>query len=395
MENKKKLKVLHILIGKDYGGATLAVRLLCQYQMARGYDVSVLANNVPKAKEEFIKYRIKLIDDKGIKGYVSPLFDLFHLIYWVILFRREGFDIVHTQTVKAGFLGRLASKAVGVKTIIHSGQGYRLEGKFKSKIIENIYIMIERFLSNITDVVIVPSLADYNTALRHKIVSKKKLRLVHYGIDISDYEKQKYSRYRSQFRNEIGVENDDIVIGTVARLNKAKGHEYLIDASARLLKKNKLKLKIVFVGDGPEKDCLMEKIKSHGLGKYFLFLGHRSDISKVMSGIDIHVLPSVREGFGIALLEAMAAGKPCVTTDVGGPAEAVEDGITGFVVPPNDSKSLAGPIECLIKDKNLFSRMRENAVLRVYAKFTCEVMGNNISDIYGLCSKTHKGDCYV
>ncbi|MBI5742141.1 MAG: glycosyltransferase family 4 protein [Nitrospirae bacterium] len=377
----RKLKILHILVGTAFGGATVMVRLLSQYQMRQGHEVFVMANDVPGARDEFRKHGITLLNDRGIRGHIHPLTDIFHLFYWIAVIKKHDFDIVHTQTVKAGFIGRLAARIAGTRHILHSCHGYRLEGRFRSPIVERIYISIERFLSSLTDIIIVQSRADRATALKRRIAPEEKLRIVYNGIDVSGYEEQDDAEQRMSFRNEIGADEDQVVIGTVGRLDRAKAHEYLIDAAELVLKNNGPGVRFVFVGDGPERDSLTERIEKKGLSRYFLFLNHRKDIPRIMRGIDMHVLPSIREGFPIALLEAMAAGVPSVTTNVGGSAEAVEEGVTGFVVPPGDPEGLAEAIMKLVDNRTLMTEMGRNGRSRIMNNFTAEIMGKKIMDI--------------
>jgi len=385
LKKKRNIKILHILLGNEFGGATVVVRLLCQYQLSQGYDVSVLTNDIPRSTEEFIKNNIPLVNGKGIKGKLSFPHDLFHLFYLAWFIRKNRFDIVHTQAVKAGIIGRLSAKFAGTKHIIHSGHGYGFEEKYKnSPILKGLYLGVERLLERITSITITQSQGNYDTALEY-IAPKEKLRLVYNGIETSNYTKEDSPACRKKFRDEIGVSDDEFVVGTIGRLHEAKGHKYLIKAVSLLLKEADYKIKFVFVGDGPEEEDIKARVNKSGFKDNFIFLNHRDDIPNVMHGIDIHVLPSLREGFSISLLEAMAGKNPCIVTDIGGPGEAIEDGISGFIVPPKDPRSLKEAIEKLLKDKTLLHKMGENAASRVFSEFTSEVMGEKISEIYDSC----------
>lgn len=362
------------------------VRALCQYQMTKGYEVAVLANNAPGAQEEFAKYGIKLVDDRGIKGYISPFHDVSHFLYLRGIMKKMRVDIVHTQAVKAGIIGRLAARAAGIARVVHSAHGYGFEEKYKNNpLVKKTYLMTEGLLSRMSDFVIVPSRGDFQTAVRHKIALPDKLKVVYNGIHVrtNDLESRVYAR--RMFRREIGAGDDEIVIGSVARFHQAKGHKYLIDAAAQILRKTDQKVRFVLVGGGPERGLIENWIAGYGLEKYFVLSDHRGDIPSVMQGLDVHVLASLREGFPIVLLEAMDAGNPCIATSVGGIPEAIEHGTTGFIVPPGNSERLAEAMETLIRNRKLMTDMGARGMARVRSAFTVENMGKQIDDIYYSC----------
>jgi len=383
---KRRLKIFHLLLGNEFGGATVIVKLLSENQQMEGHDVFVLVNDIPGVKEEFIKHGIKLVDDKGITGRISPMVDIFHLVYLLRFIAKNNFDIVHTHAVKAGFIGRCAAWLAGQRCIVHSIHGYGFEEKYKNRTItKSVYVAIEKLLSKSSAAIIASSRKDFETALQYGISDTEKLKVVNNGIDLSRFHSSDHPDSRKYFRREMGLLDEEIAIGVVARLHKAKGHRYLIDAASILLKETKSQIRFILVGDGPEKEQIQERISVLGMDKYFILLGHRRDISWIMQGIDMHLLPSLREGFPTVLLEVMAAAKPCITTDVGGCAEAVLDGITGYVIPPGDPVSMVKAMTRLIEDKELSTKMGENGYQRLRTKFLHETMCTNIEDIYLSC----------
>ena len=134
-------------------------------------------------------------------------------------------------------------------------------------------------------------------------------------------------------------------VGTVARIHRSKGFEHLLQAIAAVIK-NGVNCKFIIVGKGREK--LSEQLKTLDIEKYVITAGYREDVPELLSIVDLFVLPSLREGLGTAILEAMAMGKPIVATRVGGIPEAVKHGVNGRLVPPADASALAAAIKQLL-----------------------------------------------
>ncbi len=164
-----------------------------------------------------------------------------------------------------------------------------------------------------------------------------------------------------------------MIIGTAAVLEERKGHRFLLEAAA-LLKREGYSLNYWFAGEGSQRETLQAQAVKLGLGENISFLGFIPEIQKFLSQIDIFVLPSLYEGLGISVLEAMAAGKPVVVTRVGGLSELVESGKSGWLVPPADPKALAASIAKLAREHDLRAGMGKNAIERVCQRFTLEQM---------------------
>jgi glycosyltransferase involved in cell wall biosynthesis len=203
-------------------------------------------------------------------------------------------------------------------------------------------------------------------------VEKKKIRLIHSGIDLQKVDHQ---------RRNTKLLRDALVIGTVAVLEERKGHRYLLQAAAAL-KKDGVRLKWRIAGDGQLRSDLRKIALELGLDEDVEFLGFVADIFDFLSAVDIFVLPSLYEGLGIAALEAMAAGKPVVASRVGGLVDSVVDSVTGFLVAPGDVDGLAGAIRKLIQDRALVAAMGMRGAERVREKFTMEQMAEKNEAYY-------------
>jgi glycosyltransferase involved in cell wall biosynthesis len=162
-----------------------------------------------------------------------------------------------------------------------------------------------------------------------------------------------------------------------ARLAQQKGHRFLVEAVPKV--RDAI---FILAGDGPERDALEEQVRLLAVEDRVRFLGYRSDIPELLANSDALVLPSLYEGLPLAVLEAMAAGKPVVATSVGGTDEAVVDGETGFLVPPRDSDALAAAIRRVIQDDVLAQRLGANGRARVAAHFRVEAMVQQVAGVY-------------
>jgi glycosyltransferase involved in cell wall biosynthesis len=202
-------------------------------------------------------------------------------------------------------------------------------------------------------------------------VRSEKIRVIHSGIDPSPFQKTPPEE----------AKGDLAVVGTAAVLEERKGHRFLLEAAA-LLKRQGRRLAYRFAGEGSERERLRMLSQQLGLGEEVLFMGFLSDIPSFLSSIDIFVLPSLYEGLGVAVLEAMAAGKPVVATEVGGIPELLHDQVTGLLVPPKDSSALARAILQLVSRKDVMRHMGDKGRERVHRHFTMEQMAKRNEDYY-------------
>ncbi len=178
------------------------------------------------------------------------------------------------------------------------------------------------------------------------------------------------------------MDEEAAVVGTVSSLTPHKGHEYLIQAASLVLD-TLPPVKFLIVGDGPLRKRLEEQAKELNIHSSVIFTGKRKDIPEILSLLDVFVLPShTREGLGIAIIEAMAAERPVVATDIGGIPEVVDDGETGVLVPPEDTEALSKAIITLLQDPPRAKTMGEKGRTRIKEMFTTTKMLSEIEHVY-------------
>ena len=182
-------------------------------------------------------------------------------------------------------------------------------------------------------------------------------------------------------RDEFGLGKDDFVCATVGRLVPVKGHTYLIKAIQKVVKVIP-EAKFLFVGDGELKSKLSEEIKSYDLQRNIFLLGARNDIATILSCINVFLLPSLNEGFGMALIEAMAARKPVIATNVGGVPEVIINGTTGILVPSKDPEAFSSAIIKLYNNPEMSLEMGLAGYSRARNLFDIKTTVREFEDLY-------------
>ncbi|GJQ57447.1 MAG: glycosyltransferase [Candidatus Scalindua sp. AMX11] len=280
-------------------------------------------------------------------------------------------DIVHTQLFSANTYGRVAAIIARVPIIIGHELSLPVIGKDK----KFYQICIEKFLSMFSQGIICNSAKVSDILVKKHFYSVSKIFIVHNGVVITDFQKQiKHSRKLKTNHKTVGI---------VARLDPAKNQRLFLDMANIILSMPENKsTKFLIVGDGPLKKELEEYSRNLGIEQNVIFTGERSDIPELLQEMDIFVMTSLFEGIPNAIMEAMLAGLPIVSTDVGAISEVVIDGENGFLCPSHDSKNLADKVIRLIKDEEEARSMGESGKKMILNAFGIEKMTNKIEDVY-------------
>jgi glycosyltransferase involved in cell wall biosynthesis len=183
---------------------------------------------------------------------------------------------------------------------------------------------------------------------------------------------------RPQWRRALGIPDDAVLYGTAGRMHRVKGHDVFIEAAAILVKRHG-SCQFAVAGDGPLRGELMSRAAHLGLGSRLHFVGYQGHIEEFLAGLDVFVLPSRSEGMPLALIEAMAAGLPCVATRVGGVPEVLEDGC-GLLVPPESPSDLANAMEAMLDEGRRRSMGARAAVAA--QRFSIERCAERFAEIY-------------
>ena len=348
MKEQNNIKVCQI------SSVPLAIYFLLLNQLKSlknsGYNVSVVCSPgkwiTEIEKQDFLVKQIKMTRK------ISPLNDIMSLIKIFLYFRKEKFDIVHTSTPKAGFLGAIAAKIAGVPIIIHSNLGFYFHNDMPP-LKRKFYFLMEKIVAMCADLVLSVDQEDIKTAIDEGLCSTDKIKYLGGWVDLDRFNPLKFSNeFIENKKKEIGIPLNKKIIGIVARLVKEKGFLDLFKALSIIIKKNPNVLLVVV---GPEELEKSDKINpkdvvNYGIENNVIFLGERTDVAEIFSVLDVFVLPSYREGIGISVLESSAMGKPVVATNIRGCREAVDNGKTGILVPVKSPQKLAEAINFFLEN---------------------------------------------
>jgi len=288
------------------------------------------------------------------------------------LMKKKQIHVVRTHRYRSNLYGRLAAFFAGVPVIIASvHDNYRTDKRPKRRI-------MNRILSKITDKIVAVSEDVKEDIIRYDSIDPSKIEVIPNGIDVERFNPEKNT---TDIRKEFSLEEDDIVIGFVGRIVPAKGLEYLLNALPYLNEEFK-SIKLLIVGEGSLVEELKERAKKNNIFDNILFIGRRRDIPEILASINIFVMPSIAEGLPNALLEAMAMGKPIVTTEVGGIPEIVKNGFNGLLVPPRDTLSLSKAIKELIGNDRLAAKLGQAARDLVHDNLSIKAIAQKWQSLY-------------
>jgi glycosyltransferase involved in cell wall biosynthesis len=269
-------------------------------------------------------------------------------------------QIVHTHGAKPGVLGRLAAHRLNVPVIVHTFHGHIFHSYF-SGFVSSLIVRIEQWLAGFSSAIIaISNKLKEELSNKYHVASANKIQLIRLGIDTTQFSDENENK-RSQFRRQFNLTSDVIAVGIVGRLVPVKNHRLFIEVAAQVLKSSNHSLKFFIVGDGPERTSLQAFIKSKqlsfthaGLDDHnapFIFTSWRKDMDAVYAGMDIIMLTSLNEGTPVSIMEAMAAGKPVLSTNVGGIAELITHKQTGFLTATKNE--LTTGLSSLVEDQEL------------------------------------------
>lgn len=288
----------------------------------------------------------------------------------------EEYDIVHTHTPVASTIARLACRNLRKIRVIYTAHGFHF---FKGAPIKNwlFYYPVEKWLSKYTDTLITINNEDYERA-KTFLKAKKVEYIPGVGLDIDKFRNVVVDKAAK--RQEIGAPQDSFVVLSVGELNKNKNHEVVIRAIAKL---NNPKIHYVICGRGPLEKHLNKLAKELGIGKNVHLLGFRSDIAEICKSSDVFAFPSLREGLGMAALEAMACGLPIITSNVHGIVDYSIDGETGYNCSPESINCFSNRIEKIFQNDELRYNFSEKSTEIVHA-FILDKSLTSISRIYNI-----------
>ena len=381
------MKILRVIARLNVGGPARHVVLLDRGLRARGHQTLLVHGTIGDGEASLehlaVESGVPTLKIAELGRRISPLDDARALARLARTIFRESPDVVHTHTAKAGTLGRLAALAFNATrgrrrrcVVVHTFHGHVLEGYF-GPVANRLVRGAERALARATDRIVTISPAQREEIVGRFGVGRARTSVVvPLGLDLQPF----FEGGAPSLRRDLGIDDGAIVFGYVGRLVPIKDLPTLVLAFARLLETTP-DAYLLMAGDGPVRPLLARMIAERGLGERVRLLGWREDLASVAATFDVCVIASRNEGTPVAVIEAMAAGRPVVATRVGGVPDIVEDGETGILVPPGDVDALAGAMARLARDPAERSRMGGQGRRRV-ARYDYERLVDDIDRLY-------------
>ena len=372
------MKVCHVITRLIVGGAQENTVATCIGLQRRGYDVDLVIG--PQTGPEGSLYEqakaagVPIIVLPELRRAPNPFADIPAGRALCRLFRENRYDVVHTHSGKAGFVGRWAARQAGVPVIVHTIHGPSFYA-YQNPVGNWIFTWAEKLAAEWTTHFV--SVAD---AMTQQYLAAGVGRLNQYTTIRSGMDMRAFlaAQPDPELRRQLGIKPDDLVVGKVARLFRLKGHEYLFEALPAIVRAVP-NVKFLLVGDGIYRERFA---KIAGDRVVFAGLVPPREIPRYVALMDVLMHLSLREGLPRTLPQALACGKPVVAFDVDGAREVCREGQTGFLVPAEDTGRLAEVVIRLLREPALAHRMGAAGRAMVATEFTEERMVEQIDDLY-------------
>ena len=303
------------------------------------------------------------ITPKNLKSYKSL----------VKLQKECNFDLVYCQQPVGGLMGRLIGKKFKIP-VIYTAHGFHFYNgcPLKNKL---IYKTVEKWLSKYTDALITINDEDYQNALKFKAKSVYKINGI--GIDLKKFSPEK-AMSKAEARKMLGLKSDDFVVLSIGELNENKNTYRLLESIKNI---DNEKIKYVICGQGPLKEKYENYIKANSLEGRVFMLGFRKDIPDIVSASDLYIMPSYREGLGMATLESMSFGLPAIVSDTRGCRDLVGDNEGGILCNPNETEDFTNGILKLYADKQFYAECSKRNKEHV-KQFDVKYVKKQLEEIY-------------
>ena len=366
----RPLRITHVITSLTVGGAQQLLLDICLEMRAHGHDVRVIGLRGGSMAQEFRKRGFET--SEFLMENMVSLPTLFRL---TVLLKQQRPWIVHTHLGRADSYGRVAAWLAGVPrivTTVHNVDAWKAKWYLRwidavtSRAAHRLIACSGRVAEHLRAIGLVPM--DKVTVLRN-------------GIRLQDWRDEPSPVAVSALRQDLGVKNNEFVIGVIGRLEPQKGHVYLLQALASF-KSSLPAFRLCIVGEGTLREELERLVVKFGLASNVTFAGVRHDMRLVYAAVDLVVMPSLWEGLPITLLECMASRRPVVATDVGGISEIIQPEHNGLMVPPKSSEALAAAIQrCMQSPESTRARV-EAGFETVRREFSVEQLVDKVLALY-------------
>lgn len=394
-------KILRILNRFNLGGPTYNAALLSRY-LAPEFETMLVGGEKDHTEET----SLFIVKNLGLSPLILPEMkrevnlssDIKAYYKLKKLIQEFKPDIVHTHAAKAGFIGRLAAHNCKVPVIVHTFHGHVFHSYFNSAK-TSLYKNLERYAAGCSNgIIAISEKQKFELSNIHKICNEEKIKVIPLGFDLSKFQENSEEK-RKSFRLAYNIDDDEIAIGIIGRLVPIKNHKLFLEALKIVFENTSMRVRAFIIGDGEERASLenlasslnIEFLNGESRNKAPLtFTSWIKDIDWVNAGMDIIALTSLNEGTPVSLIEAQAAGRPIVTTAVGGIENVVINNKTALLSDSGNHKNFAENLLKLIENKALRNKMSESGPDFVNKKYQYTRLVSDMENYYySLLSKVN------
>lgn len=378
------MRIVHVITRLIVGGAQENTVLTCRGLVERGHEVTLIAGEEtgPEGSlwEQAERCGCKLIRLASLRRAARPLCDLRARCDLKRIFRREKPEIVHNHSSKAGILGRSAAAAAGVPVVVHTIHGMSFN-RTQPWWIQAVYRTLERRAARHTTSLVTVADAMIEQSVAAGIAPREKFTTIRSGLETERFAPN--AERRTHHRREWGVGEDEIVVGTVARLFANKGYEEILQAMPDAVRREP-RLRFVWVGDGANRGEYERRLQEIGMRERVRLLGlvRPEEVAPILTGFDMLVHASRWEGLPRAIVQALLTEVPAISFDNDGAPEVVRTGETGILVPFGDGSGLSNAIVRLAGDAEARGRMGAAGRRRCLAEFDWRRMVERLEALY-------------
>lgn len=365
-------RVFHLVDSLNVGGTeTQAVELALRMPTS-AYSITLGCLLAQGPLLERLKGSTVRVEEFHPRGGLDSSGGFYEMLRLAAYLRRERFEVVHCHDLWSNLMGVPAARIARVPAVISSQRDLSHLDWYrgtKRRVLRKIQGMSSVLLANATPI--------RDALVREDGFPPLKLRVIHNGVDISKF--QRGGRDRERLFPGAGSGKLVVLVGNMH--SDVKGHPWLIMAAPAVLKEFP-ETRFIFAGEGEARPTFERQVEALGISTAFRFLGCRTDVPDILASCDIAVLPSKAEGLPNAVLEYMAAGLPTIVSRVGGNPELVQDGVTGLLVPAEDSDALRDALLRLLHDPEMSARIAANGRRMATQDFSFERLVREVDELY-------------
>jgi len=375
----EKYRILQVIDQTESGGAQVVVLNILKYlQNHYSFEVAVLGvsgqfSDAYKA----LGIPVHVLGNRNSRWSIAPLFRLIKLM------RSRHYDIVHTHLMKSSILGTIAARRTGSRAILHEHTGVTqkvLSLYFSHTLSRFLYRWSYHYALHQADRIILLTHQVHNIYTQMYGINRDTMVIVPNGVDIVGHKLSCSTNNSTAIRTELGLSDKTSIATMIGRLEPPKDWETYLEVARQCRQASLKNIVFLVVGSGSEESKLRTYVDKHKLDNVF-FLGYRKDVQALLQQSDVFLLTSRTESFGIAILEAMAAGCPVIATRSGGPGTIITDGIDGLLADVGDVQTIVHHLEHLLSNEELRSSIIQNAHQEI-KRYSLETTTKMTQEVY-------------